>query len=103
MCVDARIVWEAEGRIAGSIFFIVVSYFLRVRHATAVTHLERKHSGKSKPQLSRREEVANYQTSMTWRNYQITRPLTTQQSNLKGQLDFFNLHSICVHRLHVFV
>ena len=55
MGVGAGIVWEAEGRIAGPVFFIVVSYFLRVRHATAVTHLERKHSGKSK--LYHREEV----------------------------------------------
>lgn len=41
--VDAGFVWEVEGRIAGSIFFIVVGRFLHVRHGTTVTHLKSNH------------------------------------------------------------
>lgn len=40
MGVDARFVWEAEGRIVGSIFFIVVGYLLHVWHGATVTQLK---------------------------------------------------------------
>ncbi len=42
--VDARFVREAEGRIAGSTFLIVVGCFLHVRHGATVTHLKSNHS-----------------------------------------------------------
>lgn len=44
MSVDTGVVKEAEGRITGSIFFIVKGYFIHVRHGTAVTHLRSNHS-----------------------------------------------------------
>lgn len=41
--VHARFVCEVEGRIVGSVFFIVVGHFLHVRHGATVTQLKSNH------------------------------------------------------------
>lgn len=90
--IDARFVCEAEGKIVGSILFIVVLYILHVRHGVTVTQLRRNHSQHLENFVSRAatfSHLNNYSGQEKCINYYIFHVKMSEASAFLCFISFF--------------